>query len=58
MGGSLSEFEKYALTADYCGKHGVDSTDTDILWNPDALAAGTLIDREDPDIKTLYRSFL
>ena len=58
MGGSLSEFEKYALTAEYCGEHGVVNTGTDVMWNPDALQAGNLIDREDPNVKTLYKSFL
>ena len=57
MGGSLSEHEKEALEADYCGKASVDRTKTDVLWNPDAIAAGHLLDREDPNVKSIYASF-
>ena len=58
MGGSISEFEKYALDADYCGNKPTDASGQDVMWNPDAIAAGNLIDREDPNVKSLYASFL
>ena len=59
MGANLSQNDQNILDMDYCGVHGVDNEieKHDVMRNPDAIQAGRLLDREDPDIVSIYKLF-
>lgn len=56
MGASQSEFEKQIQDLDYAGAFGTDESDQKcaVYRNYEALEKGHLVDRDQPDVHSLY----